>query len=359
MKIKNAAIVQTTDAVNLESTQPGNNADYAALKKMIRERGLLDKQPDFMARKILVNSVLFGANIAILLAVDNIWIQAINAVFMAFVLTQIGFIAHDTGHRQAFQNARKNDLYGLIHANLMVGMSYGWWLKKHNLHHAYPNLHDVDPDIDIPVIAFSEEDALKKRGVAKFIVKYQSILFFPLLLFESISLRVGSIEFLMKSKDWKYRAAEVILLILHFTWYFGVIFYALSGWHAILFIVIHQALHGFYLASVFAPNHKGMLILPKDTNVGFLRLQVLTARNVKAHPVTDFWYGGLNYQIEHHLFPSMARNKLREAQIVIRQFCEERGVSYYETSMFRSYVEILQFLHLVSAPLRLKEKSQN
>lgn len=274
---------------------------------------------------------------------------------MAFVFTQIGFIAHDTGHRQAFQNARKNDLYGIIHANLMVGMSYGWWLRKHNIHHAYPNLHGVDPDIDIPVIAFSEEDALEKRGIAKFIVKYQSILFFPLLLFESISLRVGNFEFLIKTKDWKYRVVEVILLVLHFTWYFGVIFYALDGWQAILFIVIHQALYGLYLASVFAPNHKGMLMLPKDTDMGFLRLQVLTARNVKAHPITDFWYGGLNYQIEHHLFPSMARNKLREAQRIIRQFCDGQGVSYYETSMLGSYVEILHYLHPCERSLKIEK----
>jgi len=125
--------------------------------------------------------------------------------------------------------------------------------------------------------------------------------------------------------------------------------------YGLLFILVQQALFGLYMASVFAPNHKGMLVVGRDEVMDFLRLQVLTARNVRAHPITDFWYGGLNYQVEHHLFPSMARNQLREAQVIIRKFCEEQQISYYETGMVNSYVEILDYLHIVSAPLRLKK----
>jgi fatty acid desaturase len=111
-------------------------------------------------------------------------------------------------------------------------------------------------------------------------------------------------------------------------------------------------LSGLYLGSIFAPNHKGMTIIDKESDLGFLYRQVVTARNVKGRPVTDFWYGGLNYQIEHHLFPSMPRNRLREAQCLIKAFCQEHAIPYYETSMLRSYQEILQYLHHVSSPLR-------
>lgn len=82
---------------------------------------------------------------------------------------------------------------------------------------------------------------------------------------------------------------------------------------------------------------------------------MLPALCIKAHPFTDFWYGGLNYQIEHHLFPNMPRNKLKEAQPIVRAFCKEHAIAYAETSMLQSYREILRFLHQVSAPLR-KEK---
>jgi fatty acid desaturase len=103
---------------------------------------------------------------------------------------------------------------------------------------------------------------------------------------------------------------------------------------------------------VFAPNHKGMEILDSESRLDFVRRQVLTSRDVTAGPLTDFWYGGLNYQIEHHLFPSMPRNKLKEAQVIVRAFCEERGIPYRETGAMQSNREILQYLHQVSAPLR-------
>jgi fatty acid desaturase len=121
---------------------------------------------------------------------------------------------------------------------------------------------------------------------------------------------------------------------------------------ALLFIVVHQALFGLYMGLVFAPNHKGMQLLDDESQLDFVRRQVLTSRDVKGHAVTDFLYGGLNYQIEHHLFPSMPRNKLKEAQTIVRAFCEARSIPYRETGALQSNREILQYLHRVSAPLR-------
>jgi Fatty acid desaturase len=77
---------------------------------------------------------------------------------------------------------------------------------------------------------------------------------------------------------------------------------------------------GLYLGSVFAPNHKGMPILSRDDDSDFLRRQVLTARNVRGGRLTDLLLGGLNYQIEHHLFPSMPRPSLRRAQPLVHAY---------------------------------------
>jgi fatty acid desaturase len=138
----------------------------------------------------------------------------------------------------------------------------------------------------------------------------------------------------------------------HFIAYFGLVFFFLDGWHAVYFIVVQQMLFGLILGSAFAPNHKGMLMVGENEQMDFLRRQVLTARNVQGHPITDMWYGGLNYQIEHHLFPNMPRNNLKEAQIVVKAFCEDHAIPYYETNVAQSVKEILQHLHQESAPLR-------
>lgn len=182
-------------------------------------------------------------------------------------------------------------------------------------------------------------------------MQYQAYFFFPVLTLALISMQADSIQFLLKEKI-KYPIIERVFVVVHMVAYLALIFTHLSLWQGLIFIFVHQIVSGVYMGSVFAPNHKGMPVLNKEDNSSFLHRQILTARNVYAHPVTDFWFGGLNYQIEHHLFPSMPRNNLRAAQIIVKEFCQENNISYYETDMVQSYRETLVFLHEVSAPLR-------
>ena len=146
-------------------------------------------------------------------------------------------------------------------------------------------------------------------------------------------------------------------MIAHITIYAGSIFYFLGGWDAALFIVINQLAIGLYAGSVFAPNHKGMPLLGRDAHLDFLTRQVVTARNIKSGFLNDFLFGGLNYQIEHHLFPTMSRNRLKEAKKLIEPFCLSHSIPYREESVFESQKTILRYLYAMSAPLRVKAAS--
>jgi fatty acid desaturase len=347
---------RTRDRQGMGSSQPASlqaelqQHDYADLKRLIVQAGLLDKQLAYYVFNVALRLTLLAASLAFLLVVGNSWLQLLNAAFLAFVFTQIGFLGHDAGHRQIFNGAPRNDLFGLM-PNLVLGLSRSWWIDTHNQHHANPNDLDLDPHTAIPLFAFSEEQARSKRGFLRFLVAYQSFYFFPILLLQGIGVRIASVQYLLRAEA-RHRAVEASVMVLHVALYLGLVFYALSVGQALLFILVHQALFGLYMGSVFAPNHKGMPILDSDSQVDFVRRQVLTSRDVKAHPLTDFWYGGLNYQIEHHLFPSMPRNKLKQAQTIVRAFCEERSIPYRESGALQSNREILQYLHQVSAPLR-------
>jgi fatty acid desaturase len=105
------------------------------------------------------------------------------------------------------------------------------------------------------------------------------------------------------------------------------------------------------MGCTFAPNHKGRPILARD-EPDFLRRQVLTARNIRGGRLTDLVFGGLNYQIEHHLFPSMPRPSRRRAQPLVRAFCEARGLAYQEAGVLGSYGEVLRWLNEIGAPSR-------
>ena len=348
------AAMDSTIAIGGERASP--SADYLELARIVRRRGLLEKQPRYYAIDAAVTLGLLAGGFAFLALVDNVWLVLLDAVFLSVVFARIGFLGHDAGHRQIFRSNRGNDIAGLG-ISFLLGMERTWWVDKHNRHHSNPNQTGMDPDIDIPVLAFSEEEALEKGGFYRLIVRYQHLFFFPLLALEGgFGLRLAGIQYLMHNRV-KYPVIEPLLFAGHFVAYLGLVFWLLSPWHAVLFIVVHQLLFGLHMGSVFAPNHKGMPILDADNQMDFLRQQVLTARNIRPNPVVDFMYGGLNYQIEHHLFPNMPRNKLGQAQAVVREFCLARGVPYHETGIWRSQTEILGYLYRVSQPLRSKATS--
>ena len=325
-------------------------SDYAELMRRVRGAGLLDRRYGYYLAKIAVTGALLVGGWAVFAVMGDSWWQIAVAAFLAFVFAQLGFIGHDAGHGQIFRTKRANYVVGLLHGNLAIGLSYGWWVDKHNRHHSHPNQEGKDPDIGVGVISFTGGQARDKRGFGRFIARHQGHLFFPLTLLEAVQLHVGSLRALAQ-RDMRHRAQEAALLALHAALYFTAVLLVLPPLKALVFVVIQQGLFGLYLGGSFAPNHKGMPVLAPGTRMDFLRRQVLTSRNVRGGPVTDFMLGGLNYQIEHHLFPSMPRPNLRRSQAAIRAFCHERGVDYLETSLWRSYSEALRHLNDVGRSL--------
>jgi fatty acid desaturase len=180
-----------------------------------------------------------------------------------------------------------------------------------------------------------------------------------LLLLEALNLRVASIRYLIADRN-RRRIREALLIGAHLAGYVAMVFLVLSPLKAIIFIVVHQGLFGLYLGCSFAPNHKGMPTLSAAEAVDYFRRQVLTSRNVRGHWATDFVLGGLNYQIEHHLFPSMPRGNLRHAQQIVKDFCRAHHVPYVESGLFSSYAQALRHLDTVGrAPRDLVTSSSS
>jgi fatty acid desaturase len=321
-------------------------SDYARLSRQVRQAGLMDRRPGRYAWQITITGLLLVAGWAAFVLVGNSWWQIAVAVFLAIVFTQLGFLGHDAGHRQICGSRRVSYVLGIMLGNLGIGLSYGWWVSKHNRHHANPNTEGADPDIMMSVLAFTSGQAGAGRGLFRILFRWQAYLFFPLLLGEAISLHVASIHALA-GRLGRHRPAEVILLALHMAGYLTVVFLVLSPVKAVVFILVQQGLFGLYLGASFAPNHKGMPILAAGDKSDFLRRQVLTSRNVRGGWLTDLALGGLNYQIEHHLFPSMPRHSLRRSQPLIREFCLQQGLPYSQASLAGSYRQALGYLRVI------------
>lgn len=339
----------------MPSSVVASGSEYAVLSRLIREAGLLDRRFAFYGFRITMTVLLLAAAWALFVFIGNSWWQMLAAVVLAIMFTQVAFLGHDAGHRQLAASSRVNYVIGLLAGNLAVGLSYGWWVDKHNRHHSHPNTEDADPDIMMKVLAFTPAQARTSRGLARLVFRFQAYLFLMMLLLEAGSIHVASIRALA-SRASPRRLVESVLLAVHFAGYLTVVFLVLSPLRAVAFIAVQQALFGLYLGLSFAPNHKGMPIVAGDARVDFLRRQVLTSRNVRGGWLTDLALGGLNYQIEHHLFPSMPRPNLRRSQPLIRAFCEEHGVPYCQTSLLRSYGLALRHLNEVGKLARRRAR---
>ena len=332
-------------------------SDFAPLVRAVRDAGLLERRRIAYAVRGSLTLASYAAICLVIVMVGNSWYQLINAAVFGLAWGQLAFLGHDAGHQAIFTRRRSNDALGRLLGNLLVGLSYGWWLDTHNRHHANPNHEDQDPDIGDGVLAFTMAQAAKRTGpVSGFIARRQAWLFFPLLTLEGISLHVDSV---VAVKTDQFRSArggtrrfEAIGLVVHACLYVALLLLVMSPEKAVAFAAVHQAVWGVYMGSTFAPNHKGMPIVAPDQHLDFLRRQVLTSRNVRGGLLTDFLLGGLNYQIEHHLFPNMPRASLRHAQPLVRAHCEKLGLPYCEASLVGSYKAALTHLSAMGAPLR-------
>src|SRR5664280_2827701 len=283
-----------------------NREDFAELSRRVRDGGLMAHRDHYYAVKIGATTGALGALVGAAVILGNSWWNLAVAGGLAFILVQLGFIGHD----------------------------------------AYTNRPDKDPDLAPGALVYTPAQVGARGRFGRWFARIQALFLVPLLFLEALNLHLASIVSLARRRD---RAAPVEsgLLAVHGGIFFGAPFLILSPARAVVFIAITQSLFGFYLGTSFVTNHVGMPTLSGNDNLGFLRRQVLTSRNLSGRRLTGFIFGGLDSQIEHHLFPTMPRANLRRARKLVRPFCTEHRIAYTEQSPWRAYRDVLHHLHAV------------
>ncbi|GIG30623.1 fatty acid desaturase family protein [Cellulomonas marina] len=332
--------------------QAAATGSYAALSQAVRDAGLLTRTRGFYVRLlVLLGAALVGLVVGSVL-LGHSWFQLLVAAGLGVVLTQVAFVAHEASHRQVLTSGRANDRLGRALANGVVGISHTWWMSKHSRHHANPNQVGKDPDISPDTVVFRAEDAAQVRGPLRHLTKVQGWAFFPLLLLEGLNLHVVSIRSLWAAERSRSRTFELALLAGRLALYLALVLWLLPVGMAFAFLGVQLAVFGVYMGASFAPNHKGMPIVPEGSRLDFLSKQVLTSRNIRGGAGIRSLMGGLNYQVEHHLFPSMPRPHLKRAAEIVKAHCAEHGVPYTETGLVESYRIVVRYLNRVGLAAR-------
>jgi fatty acid desaturase len=319
--------------------------EYTELRRRVRAAGLFERSYRYyaaLATTLALGLVAVGALLALAPGPGDL----VAVPLLALTLVQLGFLVHDAGHNQIFRSTPNNRRVGLFCAAGLLGVSFENWVDKHNAHHGHCNEVDEDPDINHPLLAFTPEQAAQRRGWVRWLVRHQARLYFLLAMFATISFRIDAWRHVIA--EWRQRRArwELAMIVLNYAAWLVLPSVVLGPLRWLPLFLASQALTGMYMASVFAPNHKGMPLI-RGRRPSFIEQQVLTSRNVRGGPVTDAMFGGLNYQIEHHLFPTVARNRLPALREIVRPYCAEVGLAYEELGVIPSYRLLLQQLEAV------------
>lgn len=343
---------------------------YRELRAKLLAMGLFNASPLFYVYKVTSNLLLLAAAAYCAIMSESFAVHMLGAVILGLFWQQCGWLAHDFLHHQVFKNRFYGDVMGLIIGDLFQGFSVQWWKSKHNAHHAVPNLHasvegacDGDPDIDtMPILAWTLKmaETAQNSKIGRMLISWQAFFYFPVLLFARLAWAHQSWVFVwggfgqhsvqaaaIDKKMMKYPTAEKALLVLHYVGLFTIMSY-MPFLNAACYFLLAQTSCGLFLATVFGLGHNGMSVYPANQRPDFWKLQVTTTRNVTSNWFVDWFCGGLQYQVDHHLFPMLPRHNLKQVHQLVESFCKEQGVTYHEADMWVGTVEVLQHLSKVS-----------
>lgn len=315
---------------------------YEALVGQMKQQGLYDRTYFHYGIHGALSITGMLVSLYIVTLTDNLLIQSFNALFFAFCSVQGGMIAHDLSHGSVLSSKSAGRTWAMFVWGIVGGLSESRWYNKHNEHHKHPNHLGHDPDLEIPFV-FSDEQANERSAFfKKWVFPYQHWLFWIALAFVYPWNIMYSMKHLLAGISFR-SLFEIFLMIVHFVILFAIPLWYLPLGTAILFLIIVFYGIGMYLGLAFAPNHKGEAMLNKH-DAFYWTHQITLTRNLYPSISTFYLLGGLNFQIEHHLFPTMSRYKFWQAHILVKQFCAEHNIRYYETSWSGSMREIHQSL---------------
>jgi fatty acid desaturase len=321
--------------------------------------------PYYYAYKVLTTLAFAVAAIILLLVDQDYWL--LSAISLGMFFQQAGWVSHEFCHHQIFADRKFNNFMGYFLGNFMQGFSVTWWKERHNCHHASTNILEADPDIDnLPLFIWTKQDFDRFKTwdllgpnttkILSYTLPYQAYYFLPFCNTLRLIWCLQSARFVQdmgahESKAYVKRAAlEKITLSLHWIWYMSVLLFLVpnSIVAKFAFFFITQFIGGFGIAIIVFFNHYACehfaINAQQDLKLNFVELQLRTTRNGNPSMLLDWVAGGLNYQIEHHLFPTLPRHNLTQVSYLVKDFCKEHNIPYQCCDFFPGVFLILKQL---------------
>ncbi|KAI1332272.1 fatty acid/sphingolipid desaturase [Xylariaceae sp. FL0255] len=325
------------------TTQDDIVVKYRALHQRIKEEGLYQCNYRDYAIEISRYLTLFFSMIWFL----HIGWYVTSAVFLGAMWHQLVFTAHDAGHMGITHSFHTDTVIGIIIADYIGGLSLGWWKKNHNVHHIVTNSPEHDPDIEhMPFLAVSHrllqslrstfyDRVMEYDAVAKVALRVQPYTFFLLMTLGRFNLYVNSWSFLLKGESpkkgpaWWHRWFEMGGQVFFWTWFgYGILYKTIpTNWERFAFLMVSHMVT-MPVHTQICLSHFAMSTSDLGPHESFAQKMLRTTMDIDCPAWLDFFHGGLQFQVIHHLYPRVPRHNLRRTQKLVQEFCNEVGIPY-------------------------------
>ena len=299
--------------------------------------------------KLTMLFVLLGA--ALWLAwFGSSWLElAAGYAGLSLLLAQFAFIGHDAGHGSLSGRAGVDRALGQLSMTLVTGLAFDEWIARHRTHHQFCQDEARDPDMAVALfVSLTQKSRRQKGALGRFMTRHQAIHIWLLSFFFGHSQRI--LSEIPVLRDLRRNPLDGAMLILHFTLWFGLpcLILDLSFEKALLAYLIPLTLLGPHLAAIFWVNHIGMPLVEKVERFSFFEHQYVTSRTITNPPAWDWLFGGLNFQIEHHLFPQVPSVRLPAVQAIVRGHFALHRIAYHGVPWWGAVRSIAAHLRMVA-----------
>lgn len=325
-------------------------AHWLALQRGVAELRLAAPGLRRAALKLAVLGPLLAGALGLAWFADAWAVRALAWIGLALLLAQFAFLGHDAGHGCLHGRTRINRAFGQVAMTLVTGLAFDEWIARHRRHHQYCQDESRDPDMDVEVVVSLTDAARLRKGVlGKLMTRFQGLHVWLLSLLFGHSQRHLSQAAVLAAP--RRHALDGALLLAHFALWFGLpglLGAPLEG--VLLAYFAPLTLLGPYLAAIFWVNHVGMPLVRDTQDFSFFEHQAVTSRSILNPPRWNWVFGGLNFQVEHHLFPQVPSWRLPALHAIVREHFDRAGLAYNGVTWAEAVGAVAAHLRRVARP---------
>lgn len=311
----------------------------ATLRAEFTARGWHRRATGAVVGELLFHITLAVAGYVTFLLADDFVVRWLGMLVSTYGTLGVATNTHTSTHNGTSDKRWVNDLLSYIGYPLFVSLSVTYWRHSHiSIHHTSPNVMGVDCDADFtPYFVTTDRELAESTGWRRrFFERYQAWVF-PVLMWLHpwLRQRASWAHIFSRLGDPEQRRPahwiDLGFMLLYWVVWFGIPCLFLSPWEAFLASQIRIGMISYPLFAILAPAHyphEAGCVRVGDWPKDFLALQTSTTINFRTGPIGGFICSGLQYQIEHHLFPGYSHVHYKKMSPFVREFCEKNGYPY-------------------------------